>query len=101
MFSKQLEYLSNKNDALITISASGNSENIIQAIKYAKKKGILVVSLTGFSGGRSKKLSDLNLHVNSKNYGVIENIHHAYMNIISQYIKIELISEKLIFKSYF
>ena len=101
VFSKQLEYLSNKNDALITISASGNSENIIQAIKYAKKKGILVVSLTGFSGGRSKKLSDLNLHVNSKNYGVIENIHHAYMNIISQYIKIELISEKLIFKSYF
>ena len=57
--------------------------------------------MTGFEGGRSKKLCDINLHVNSKNYGVIENIHHAYMNIISQYIKIELISKKNISKNYF
>ncbi len=101
VFSKQLEYLSNSGDTLITISASGNSENIIQAIKFAKKKKMLVISMTGFEGGRSKKLSDINLHVNSKNYGVIENIHHAYMNIISQYIKIELISKKNIFENYF
>lgn len=101
IFSKQLEYLSNSGDVLITISASGNSENIIQAIKFAKKKKMLVISMTGFEGGRSKKLCDINLHVNSKNYGVIENIHHAYMNIISQYIKIELISKKNISKNYF
>lgn len=101
IFSKQLEYLSNSGDTLITISASGNSENIIQAIKFAKKKKMLVISMTGFEGGRSKKLCDINLHVNSKNYGVIENIHHAYMNIISQYIKIELISKKNISKNYF
>lgn len=101
IFSKQLEYLSDSGDVLITISASGNSENIIQAIKFAKKKKMLVISMTGFEGGRSKKLCDINLHVNSKNYGVIENIHHAYMNIISQYIKIELISKKNISKNYF
>ena len=101
VFSKQLEYLSNSSDTLITISASGNSENIIQAIKFAKKKKMFVISMTGFGGGRSKKLCDINLHVNSKNYGVIENIHHAYMNIISQYIKIELISKKNISINYF
>ena len=101
IFSKQLEYLSNSTDTLITISASGNSENIIRAIKFEKKKRMLVISMTGFEGGRSKKLCDISLHVDSKNYGVIENIHHAYMNIISQYIKIELISKKNISKNYF
>ena len=71
VFSKQLEYLANEKDLLLTISASGNSENIIQAIKFALKKKMIVVSFTGFSGGRSRKLSKYNLHVNSKNYGVI------------------------------
>ena len=80
-----MEYLSNSADTLITISASGNSENIIQAIKFAKKRKMLVLSMTGFDGGRSKKLCDINLHVNSKNYGVIENIHHAYEYNFSVY----------------
>lgn len=90
--------MGNKNDILITISSSGNSENIIQVIKLAKKKSIKVISFTGFDGGRSKKMSNLNLHVNSNNYGIIENLHHAYMNIISQFIKIELLSNKEIKK---
>lgn len=98
VFEKQLEYLGNKNDILITISSSGNSENIINVIKFAKKKSIKVISFTGFNGGRSKKICNLNLHVNSNNYGVIENLHHAYMNIISQYIKLKLLSNKEIKK---
>ena len=40
----------------------------------------------------------MNLHVNSNNYGIIENLHHAYMNIISQYIKLKLLSNKEIKK---
>ena len=92
VFEKQLEYLANKNDILITISSSGNSKNIIKVIKLAKKKKIKVISFTGFNGGGSKKLCNFNLHVNSQNYGIIENLHHAYMNIISQFIKIEILN---------
>ena len=92
VFKKQLQYLSNNNDVLITISSSGNSNNIIEAIKFAKKKSIKVISFTGFNGGRSKVICDMNLHVNSNNYGVIENLHHAYMNIISQYIKLNILN---------
>ena len=40
------------------------------------------MSFTGFDGGRAKKLSDYNIHVDSLNYGVVENLHHACMNII-------------------
>lgn len=92
VFKKQLQYLSNNDDVLITISSSGNSKNIIEAIKFAKKKSIKVISFTGFNGGRSKVICDMNLHVNSNNYGVIENLHHAYMNIISQYIKLNILN---------
>lgn len=87
VFKKQLEYLADKHDMLITISSSGNSENIIKAIKYAKSKKIKTLSFTGFDGGRAKKLSDYNIHVDSLNYGVVENLHHACMNIISQFIR--------------
>ena len=44
-----------KNDVLITISSSGNSENIVRAIKLAKKKSMKTISLTGFSGSNQKK----------------------------------------------
>lgn len=98
IFKKQLEYLFKKNDVLITISSSGNSNNIIEVIKFAKKNKIKVISFTGFDGGKSKKLCDYNLHVNSNNYGVIENLHHAYMNIISQFIKLKLLNNKEIKK---
>ncbi len=92
IFKKQLEYLAKKDDVLITISSSGNSNNIIEAIKFAKKKSMKVLSFTGFTGGRSKKICDINLHVNSNNYGIIENLHHAYMNIISQFIKLKILN---------
>jgi len=101
VFSKQLEYLAKKDDILITISSSGNSENIIRAIKFAKKNKIKVISFTGFDGGRSKKLCDMNLHVKSRNYGVIENLHHAFMNIISQYIKNQVLSKKKVIQNNF
>ena len=98
VFKKQLQYLSNNDDVLITISSSGNSNNIIEAIKFAKKKSIKVISFTGFNGGRSKVICDMNLHVNSHNYGIIENLHHAYMNIISQYIKLNILNNSEIKK---
>ena len=52
------------------------------------------ISLTGFSGGRSKKIADINLHIDSKNYGIIESLHHTVMNLISQYLKNKYFSLK-------
>ena len=101
IFKKQLEYLAKKNDILITISSSGNSENIIQAIKYAKKNKMKTLSFTGFSGGRSKKICKLNVHVDSFNYGVVENLHHAFMNIISQFIRNNILTDSEIKKTKF
>ena len=64
----------------------------------AKKNGIIVISFTGFDGGRSRKLCDHSLHVDSYNYGVVENLHHAIMNITSQYIRNNILSDSQIKK---
>ena len=93
IFSYQLEKYGSKNDLLILISSSGNSKNIISAIKKAKKLGIKTISLVGFKGGEAKKISDLSLHVNISNYGIVEDIHQSLMHIISQFIRYKNISK--------
>ena len=55
IFVRQLEALADSGDVLIALSTSGNSQNIINAVKYCKKKEIIIVSLTGFDGGELKK----------------------------------------------
>lgn len=94
VYSDQILQIGNKDDILITISSSGSSKNIVKAIQTAKKLKIYCISLTGFKGGLSKKIADVNLHIASQNYGIIESLHHTLMNIISQFIKNKSISDK-------
>ena len=87
IFSYQLENLISKEDILLVISSSGNSPNIIEAIKEAKKIKAKVISFTGFKGGYAKIKSDLSLHVNANNYGLSEDSHHMIMHILCQFIR--------------
>jgi D-sedoheptulose 7-phosphate isomerase len=87
IFSYQLDALAVPDDVLITISSSGDSENIVRAAQLAKKKGMPVISMTGFSGGRSAEIADVNLHVTADNYGVIEDVHQSLMHILAQYVR--------------
>ena len=98
IFKEQLKQTTIQKDILITISASGKSDNIINAIKWANKNNLITISLTGFDGGLSKKLSKYNLHIDSKNYGIIEANHQSLINVISQYLKIDALSLKEIQK---
>ena len=101
VFSDQIKQIGSKGDILIVISSSGKSKNIINALKVAKKLSIKTISFTGFTGGTTKKISDLNIHINSNNYGIIESMHHNLMNLISQYIKHKVISKNKIKKTIF
>ena len=89
IFSEQLKYQSSKGDILIVISSSGKSKNIVEAVKWANKNKLISISMTGFDGGTVKRISRHNLHVSSKNYGIIEANHQSLMNIISQYLKMK------------
>ncbi len=87
IFEQQLENLAIKNDLLITFSCSGNSENILRAINYAKKRGIYTISLTGFKSNSKKSSANINLNIGIKNYGISEDIFQSIMHMISQSIR--------------
>ena len=72
-------------DTVILISSSGNSPNILEAAKYAKSQGAKILGLTGFTGGGLKKMSDVSLHVEVNNYGIVEDAHQAIMHILAQW----------------
>ena len=96
IFEYQLKSLAKPGDVLITISSSGNSENIVRAADWAKHNNVSVVSLTGFSGGRSAKIADVNIHVSADNYGVIEDVHQSIMHLLAQFIRLNHMDEDLI-----
>mgnify|MGYP001227169583 FL=1 len=89
IFSYQLNIDCKKNDLLIAISSSGNSKNIINAINVAKRNGLKVLSFTGFDGGVVKKQSDINININTNNYGISEDSHSILLHLISQKIRIK------------
>jgi len=75
VFSRQVEALAKKDDVLIAISTSGNSENVINAINSAKKIGCKVITLTGKDGGAMKNMGDVNIVVPSNNTPRIQEMH--------------------------
>jgi D-sedoheptulose 7-phosphate isomerase len=87
VFQKQLEPMLTHRDALIAISASGDSKNILRAVDYANDVGALTIGLTGFGGGTLKNLVDIGITVSSHNYGVVEDFHLSLGHILSQFIK--------------
>lgn len=61
IFSRQLEGLGNIGDILFCISTSGNSKNVINAVDFANKKGIVTVGLLGKNGGKLKEMCNYNI----------------------------------------
>ena len=96
VFTFQLSTMADAGDVLITISSSGDSENIVRAAQWAKSNKCLVIAMTGFDGGRSSKLAHINLHVESDNYGVIEDTHQSLMHILAQFIRLDRMENSLI-----
>ena len=80
----------------MTVSSSGDSENVVQVAKWAREFGLEVISMTGFSGGRTASISSVNLHVNGDNYGIIEDIHQSLMHLMGQYLRQFMMDEDLI-----
>ena len=94
IFSFQVEKLCKKNDVLFLFSVSGNSLNLLEAIKAAKKIGVKTVSFTAFDGGKLSKISDFNLNFPIANFGIAEDCHISIMHYLSQYLRNINLKEK-------
>jgi D-sedoheptulose 7-phosphate isomerase len=75
VFVEQLKNLANPGDLLIAISGSGNSPNVLRAVEWANRKGLMTFGCTGFSGGKLRTLAQRGLHVPLDDMGIVESIH--------------------------
>jgi phosphoheptose isomerase len=96
VFAYQLESMARPGDVVWTVSSSGDSENVVRALEVAKDIGMESISFTGFTGGRSRDLADLNAHVNAQNYGVVEDVHMAFIHILTQYLRMTEMDQSLL-----
>jgi D-sedoheptulose 7-phosphate isomerase len=88
IFKEQLMGKFEKNDVLICISASGNSENVIRAAEYANGIGGHTIAFVGFAGGKLNEVSKISLYTpNPKgDYGPIEDMHMIFNHVIVNYL---------------
>ena len=84
---KALSSYADRGDLLICISSSGESKNIINGAKFAKKMGCNIITLTGFDKkNKVRKIGHINLWLNSNNYNLIEMTHHIWLLSIVDFI---------------
>ncbi|MEM1981211.1 MAG: phosphoheptose isomerase [Hadesarchaea archaeon] len=89
VFSRQVEGLVEKGDVVVGISTSGESENVIEGLKEAKRKGAFTVGLCG-EGGRMEKFCDLCIKVPSKDTPRIQEAHITLGHILCELVEREM-----------
>ena len=89
VFSRFIESVGLPGDAVLAISTSGNSVNILKAAEAARSKGLKVVALTGKSGGKLAKLADVEIRVPHMGYSDrIQEIHIKVIHILIDLIEV-------------
>jgi len=88
IFVEQMKGHFSKGDVLISISASGNSANVIKAVELANELGGTTIAFVGFQGGKLKEVSKIAMHTpNPKgDYGPIEDLHMIFGHLIVNYL---------------
>lgn len=95
VFRFQLINKLHKNDLFIGISGSGNSQNVINAAEYAKECGVKVLALTGYKGGKLKKIADYNMHVAEEDMQIDEDIHLTFDHMMMKIFYNFLVKDKI------
>lgn len=86
-FKRGVEAFGRKGDVLYGISTSGNSQNVVEAMKVAKERGMKTIALTGKGGGKLKELADITIAVDSDNTPIIQNTHITISHIICELVE--------------
>lgn len=87
IFSRQIEALGDKEDVVLGLSTSGNSPNVMEAMKVAKERGLLTVAFTGKGGGKLSSLVDYLLDVSSESTPRIQEVHLLLLHLLAQEIE--------------
>jgi D-sedoheptulose 7-phosphate isomerase len=95
VFTVQMKSLFQKGDMLVAISGSGNSPNVLAAVRLAREMGGVTVALAGFDGGKMAPLCDHVILVKTEKgeYGPVEDIHMVIDHMFSCYLRMKLSRE--------
>ena len=91
IFSRQVKGLGEEGDVLIGISTSGNSENVINALKQAKYKNLKTIAFTGKTGGNLDGIADITIKVPSDNTQRIQESHIMIGQILCSLIELSIL----------
>ena len=86
IFSNQIEVKASKDDLLVVLSGSGNSQNVVNALKVANHKGMKTISILGFDGGMCKELSDTSIFFPVQDMQIAEDTQVIVFNICIKWI---------------
>lgn len=86
IFVEQLKSFIKPGDLVIGISGSGNSENVLRALKEAKDRKVETVCLVGFSGGKAKSMVDICVHIPVNDMEMTEDLHLLCFHAIKQHL---------------
>ena len=87
IFIEQLKNFLEPGDLVIGISGSGNSKNVLKAIKFANSKGNISVGITGYNGGELKKISSYSVNANINDMQISEDIHMIIVHLMMKLLK--------------
>jgi D-sedoheptulose 7-phosphate isomerase len=94
IFSRQVEALAREGDAVIGISTSGSSSNVLSALRLAREKGCRTVGLLGKDGGSIREMVDLDLTVPGQDTPRIQEGHITIIHILCELVEEALFGEK-------
>jgi len=87
VFERQIEAITNRDDVVIGITTSGNSTNVIRAIRKAREIGAKTIVLTGITGGKIDGIADITLKVPSNDTARIQEVHITIGHIICHLVE--------------
>ena len=92
IFEEQLIDKLQAGDIVIGISASGNSPNVLNAIRYAHENDAITIGFTGFGGGKLREIANKAITLSRRDYGQVEDIHASLAHMICYLVKERIVN---------
>lgn len=90
VFAEQVKALGQSSDVLVVLSVSGNSPNVLEALRVARDRGMTTIGLLGADGGEAATLVDDAIIVDSDDYGHVESAHLVLAHLLTEWFKLHL-----------
>jgi D-sedoheptulose 7-phosphate isomerase len=96
IFERQVEALGRRGDVLLAISTSGESECVVRAVEFARRRNILTIGLTGATGGKLGELADIVIRVASESVQHTQEMHLTIEHLLTSLVEHQLFGERSI-----